>query len=193
MSLALGLALGVPFSLLQVYGGAPWRQCVSVYAWFFRGIPLLVLLMLFYFGLLEPLGFSSFLSCCIILGLTSAAYQSQIFRGAIESIPAGQLKAARALGMSDSTSICGIILPQTFRRALPGWSNEFSILLKDSALVYLVGTYDITARINQQAERTRMFFEYFLVAGILYLIITMIGLKLLRRLEKRLHVPGYQN
>ena len=194
LALALGLVLGVPMAVGQVYGNRPVRFLIGVYVWFFRGTPILVLLFLLYFGIFWPVfQLSAFISSCIVLGLTSAAYQSQIFRGAIESIPSGQLKAARALGMYDSSGISFIILPQAIRLALPGWSNEFSILLKDSALIYLLGASDIMARIHQMADSTQMHFTFSIVAGVLYFLITMVGLRLLKRFERKIYIPGYQH
>jgi polar amino acid transport system permease protein len=191
-ALALGLVLGVPMAIGQVYGATLLRFIIGIYVWFFRGTPILVLLFLLYFGLFWPVfELSAFPSACIVLGLTSAAYQSQIFRGAIESLPHGQLKAAKALGMSELGGISWIIMPQAIRLALPGWSNEFSILLKDSALIYLLGASDIMARIHHVADRTTMHFTYSILAGVLYFIITLLGLKLLRRLELKIRIPGY--
>ncbi|NIQ76076.1 MAG: ABC transporter permease subunit, partial [Gammaproteobacteria bacterium] len=91
-----GLLLGLILSVLQVYGNRQIRRLVGIYVWFFRGIPLLVLLFLFYFGILASLQveLSPFLVSVIVLGLISSAYQSQILRGAILSLPEGQLKAA---------------------------------------------------------------------------------------------------
>lgn len=103
VSLGMGLILGVPLAAGQVYGG-PWlRRLAAAYVWFFRGVPILVLLFLCY-GLFISMGLSvdPFVVCCLVLGATSTAYQSQIFRGAIESLPQGQLQAARALGMRDA-------------------------------------------------------------------------------------------
>lgn len=194
LALALGLVLGMPMAVGQVYGGRLPRFFIGVYVWFFRGTPILVLLFLLYFGLFWPVfGLSAFTSSCIVLGLTSASYQSQIFRGAIESIPQGQLKAARALGMSDLGGITFVVMPQAARLAIPGWSNEFSILLKDSALIYLLGASDIMARIHQVADRTTMHFTFSIVAGVLYFLITLAGLKLLRGLERKIYIPGYQH
>jgi polar amino acid transport system permease protein len=194
IALTMGLVLGIPLAIGQVYGSAFYRFIIGAYVWFFRGTPILVLLFLLYFGWLWPVfGLSAFPSACIVLGLTSAAYQSQIFRGAISSLPQGQFKAAKALGMSNICGISWIIMPQAIRLALPGWSNEFSILLKDSALIYLLGVSDIMARIHHVADRTTMHFTYSILAGVLYLIITLVGLKLLRRLELKIKIPGYQN
>jgi polar amino acid transport system permease protein len=106
-ALFLGLILGVILAVGQVYGNKAIRAVVAVYVWFFRGIPLLVLLFLFYFGLFTLLGIniSAFTAAVIVLGLISAAYQSQIFRAGIQSLPEGQFKAARALGMSDARAV----------------------------------------------------------------------------------------
>jgi polar amino acid transport system permease protein len=183
----IGLFLGIPLALVQVYGGPLPRLFVRLHVWFFRGTPILVLLYLFYLGL----DLSALVSACVVLGLTSSAYQSQIIRGAIESLPAGQFKAARALGMSDTRGIVSIVLPQALRLALPGWSNEYSIILKDTALVYVLGVPELMARAHFVASRTTWHFTYYIMAGILYLLITVAGLKLLRRLENRVRLPGY--
>ena len=116
-----GLIIGVPLALVQVYGNKKVAWLASGYVWFFRGVPILVLLFLFYFGLFSLLGLnlSPFTSFWIVLGLCSAAYQSQIFRGAIQSLPQGQLKAAKALGMTNFQTISNIILPQAMRVAIP--------------------------------------------------------------------------
>ncbi len=194
LSLTMGLLLGVPMAVAQVYGG-PWlRRLVAVYVWFFRGVPILVLLFLCY-GLFISIGISidPFFICCIVLGSTSTAYQSQIFRGAIESLPHGQLNAARALGMRESTGICSIILPQAMRLSIPGWANEFSILLKDSAICFVLGTQDIMARTSFVAARTHEHLALYATAGVLYFVLTLVVLKLLRLLEQKIHVPGYSS
>ncbi len=191
-----GLLLGVPLAVLQVYGRKWPRRLVRLYVWFFRGTPILVLLFLFYFGLFPLLGLNlpDFFAACLVLGLTSASYQSQIFRGAILSIPQGQLKAARALGLSDAKAIRGIILPQALRMSIPAWSNEYSIILKDSALAFTIGVLDIMARTHfmSMAPNNKSYqLEFFACAGALYLVITVAGVKLLRLLERRVRIPGY--
>ena len=194
LSLTMGLLLGVPMAVAQVYGG-PWlRRLVALYVWFFRGVPILVLLFLCY-GLFISIGVSidPFFICCIVLGSTSTAYQSQIFRGAIESLPRGQLNAARALGMRESTGICSIILPQALRLSIPGWANEFSILLKDSAICFVLGTQDIMARTSFVAARTHEHLALYATAGVLYFVLTLAVLRLLRCLEQKVHVPGYSS
>lgn len=192
ISLGLGLLMGVPFAVGQVYGPRWVRRLVALYVWFFRGVPILVLLFLFY-GLFISLGLPAepFVIASVVLGCTSAAYQSQIFRGAIESLPNGQLQAARALGMTDVQGILHIILPQAMRLSIPGWANEFSILLKDSAICFVLGTQDIMARTSFAAARTHEHLALYAAAGLIYFVLTIIVLKLLRRLENSLSVPGY--
>ncbi|MDD4072588.1 MAG: amino acid ABC transporter permease [Desulfobacterales bacterium] len=192
-AMGLGLVLGITMAVGQVYGNRLIRTLVGVYVWFFRGVPVLVLLFLFYFGLfsLLELNLSAFWSVTLVLGMTTGAYQSQIFRGAIQSLPQGQLKAARALGMSDAKSIRSIILPQALRLSIPGWSNEYSIILKDSALAFVLGTSEIMARTHFVASRTYKHLELYLTAGVLYFILTWLGVKALSKLERKVRIPGY--
>jgi len=192
-ALAVGMMLGILLSIAQVYGNRILRRIVGVYVWFFRGIPLLVLLFLFYFGLLTALELelSPFTVSIIVLGLISSAYQSQILRGAILSLPEGQLKAARAIGMSDREAIVFIILPQALRLAIPGWTNEYTIIMKDSAVTYALGVAEIMARANHVASRTYQHFWIYILAGFIFLALTYIGTRLFSFLENRVAIKGY--
>jgi len=200
-AMLLGLVLGVPLAVLQVYGPWPVRKLVGTHVWLFRGIPILVQMYIFYFGLLswlsqlpmlEDLGLDSpFVAAVMVLGLTSSAYQSQIFRGAIQSLPSGQLKAARALGMTDAQAIRTIILPQALRLAIPGWSNEYSILLKDSALAFSIGVVEIMARMRSVASATHEPVSMSFLAGIIFFVLTWVGVKALNMLENKVRIAGY--
>jgi polar amino acid transport system permease protein len=192
-AMGLGLLLGVPLAVGQVYGNPLLRRMIETYVWFFRGVPLLVLLFLFYFGLFTALNInlSAFTVAIIVLGLISAAYQSQVFRGAILSLPEGQFRAARALGMSDATAILYIILPQALRLSIPGWSNEYSIILKDSAVTFALGVPEIMARTHFVATRTYQHLPLFIMAGLIYLVLTYLGVRGLRMLEDKVRIHGY--
>lgn len=192
-AMVLGMMVGVFLALGQVYGPAFLRRPIGIYIWFFRGVPLLVLLFLFYFGLFSMIGInlSAFSVAAIVLGLISGAYQSQIVRGAILSIPEGQFKAARALGMSDRRAIVHIILPQALRLSIPGWSNEYSIVLKDSAVAYALGVPEIMARAHFVATRTYEHLPLYFTAGLLFLVLTFLGTKGLRLLEEKVRIPEY--
>jgi polar amino acid transport system permease protein len=192
-ALAMGLGLGLLLALAQVYGSRWLRRLTGIYVWFFRGIPLLVLLFLFYFGILVSLDIelSPFTIAIVVLGLISSAYQSQILRGAILAVPAGQMKAARAIGMSDARAIIFIILPQALRLSIPGWSNEYTVIMKDSAVTYALGVAELMARANHVASRTYQHFWLYIMVGLIYLLLTYLGTKALRVLEERVAMSGY--
>ncbi len=192
-AMMLGLVVGINLAVGQIYGGRWLRRPIGVYVWFFRGVPLLVLLFLFYFGLcsLLNINLSAFTVSITVLGLISSAYQSQIFRGAIMSLPEGQIKAARALGMSDRKAIALIILPQALRLSIPGWSNEYSIVLKDSAVAYALGVMEMMARAHFVASRTYEHLPLYFAAGFMFMIMTYLGTKGLRMLEEKVRIPGY--
>jgi polar amino acid transport system permease protein len=192
-ALAMGLAFGLLLAVVQVYGRSWMRRLAAVYVWFFRGIPLLVLLFLFYFGVLAALEIelSPFTVSIIVLGLISSAYQAQILRGAILTVPEGQMKAARAIGMSDLRAIMFIILPQALRLAIPGWSNEYTVIMKDSAVTYALGVAELMARTNHVASRTYQHLWLYLMVGFIYLLLTWLGTQALRLLEERVAISGY--
>jgi len=192
-ALGLGLIIGIPMAIGQVYGNKYISGIISLYVWFFRGLPVLVLLFLFYFGLFSLLGFnlSAFTAAILVLGLRSSAYQSQIFRGSIQSIGEGQMLAALSLGMKKYKAILYIILPQALRISIPGWSNEYAILLKDSAITYAIGVMEILTRANFVATRTYKPMPIFLSCAVIFIILTYGGVKILALLENKVKIPGY--
>ncbi len=192
-ALGLGLIIGIPMAVGQVYGNKFISGLISIYVWFFRGLPVLVLLFLFYFGLftLLNLNLSAFNSAILVLGLRSAAYQSQIFRGSIQSIGEGQMLAASSLGMKKYDAIISIILPQALRISIPGWSNEYTILLKDSAITYAIGVMEILTRANFVATRTYNPMPVFFLCAVIFIVLTYGGVKLLTLLENKVKIPGY--
>jgi polar amino acid transport system permease protein len=192
-ALLLGFVLGLTLAVGQVYGNRYISGMVSLYVWFFRGLPNLVLLFLFYFGLFPLLGLdvSAFVIAVIALGLRSSAYQSQVFRGAIQSLGEGQMLAARSLGMSRRKAIINIILPQALRIALPGWSNEYPILLTDSAVTYAIGVMEILTRGSLIVSRTYKPMPLYLTCAVIFILLNYGGMKLLHILEKQIRIPGF--
>ncbi|MDR0549770.1 MAG: amino acid ABC transporter permease [Deltaproteobacteria bacterium] len=202
LAMLLGLILGLPLSTITVYGPGWLKKLTGLYVWFFRGVPILVLMFLIYFGFFdliesfyfklfeERLVLTPFKAAVLSLGLASAAYQSQIFKGAILSVQSGQLKAALALGFSKKRAIIHVILPQALRISIPAWSNEYSILLKDSAIAYVLGTMEIMARTRFMASTTFAHIRFYLFAGLLYFVLTWLGVKLLAVLDKKVRIPG---
>ena len=192
-ALVLGCFLGLPVAVGQVYGPRWLNRLLAFYVWFFRGIPLLVLLFLFYFGLFSYLeiNVSAFTVGILVLSLISSAYQSQFIRGAILSLPEGQMKAALSLGMSKKKAVVSIILPQALRMTVPGWSNEYSIILKDSAVTYALGVAELMARAHHVASRTYQHLHLYIAAGFIFLIMTYFGTKILAVIQEKVKIPGY--
>ncbi|HDQ14499.1 MAG TPA: amino acid ABC transporter permease [Sediminispirochaeta sp.] len=194
-SLLLGFLLGIPMALAEVYGSDLLARFVRTYVWFFRGVPVLVLLFLFYFGLFNLIGLNlpAFVSGIVVLGLRSTAYQSQIFRGSIQSIKRGQMMAAESLGLSRRRAIFHVILPQALRLSIPGWSNEYCILLKDSAITYAIGVMEIMTRGNFIATTTYQPMPIFLACAAIFIVLTYGGIFLLNLLEEKVRIPGYDD
>jgi len=191
--LALGFLIGLPIAVGQVYGGKTVRTILNVYVWFFRGVPLIVLLFLFFWGIFPAIGLklSALTTSIIVLGFRSGAYQSQIFRGAIESVGEGQVVAAKSIGMSELQSIIHVVLPQALRIAIPSWTNEYAILLKDSAICFTLGVMEILTRTKYVTVSTGIYFLPYVFAGILYIILTYAGTKVFNIVYEKLRIPGF--
>ena len=190
--LSLGMVIGVLLALVNTYGTPLARRIAGYYDRVFRGFPALVLLFLFYFGLGGIRGFSlsPFLAAVLALGLRSAAYQAHIYRGSVLAVGEGQMSAARSLGMTKRQAIWAIIVPQAFHFSLPGMSNEYSILLKDTALAFAVGVVELMNKGKFIAVRTRATLPIYLAVAGLYLILTYIGIYGFSVLENRTSIPG---
>lgn len=193
LALAMGFALGVPMAVITVYGNRLVAQIIAGYVWVLRGLPNLVLLFLFYFGIFPLLGwnFSPFTIGAIALGMRSSAYQTEIFRGAIQSLGEGQMFAARSLGMSKIQAIWNIILPQALRISLPGWSNEYPILLTDSAVTYAIGVAEVLTRGSQMVTRTYQPMPIYITCAIIFILLNLGGMRVIHFLEKKARIPGW--
>jgi polar amino acid transport system permease protein len=149
ISLSFGFVLGLSIAIMRVYGGIEIGWISSGYEKLFRGIPVLVLMLIFSAGMpglfwyLDPID-RLLASVIFALGLRSGAYQSQIFRGAILSVNPGQMEAGLALGMSKFKAFLYIVLPQALRLSVPGWSNEYAVVIKDSSFAGAIGTVEMT-------------------------------------------------
>ncbi len=194
IALGIGVLLGLPMALGQVYGSRPVRWAIGIYVWFFRGLPILVLLFLFWFGIFPGIGLGdlpAFVVGAVVLGLRGAAYQSQIFRGAIQSISDGQMIAARSLGMSRFIAIYSVILPQAMRIALPGWSNEYPNMLTDSAVCYAIGVAELLTVTSRIVSQTYLTMPIFLASAGIFILLNYGGIKVLHGVERRIAIPGF--
>jgi len=192
--LGLGFVLGVVIALLEVYGPTALRVFAASYAWVFRSIPEILLLLLMWFGPAQfGLSISPFTAAVLALGLRSSAYQAEIFRGALQAIPVGQTLAARALGLSRLQAIRYILLPQAFRLSLAGWGNEFAVVLKDTTLAYAIGVVEVMRQARYIGSRDfPLTLPAYVLVAILFLVITYAGLFVIGNMEKRLRIPGLE-
>lgn len=190
IALPSGLLIGTLLALLNVYSGRVVKWLTSLYSTTMRGIPPIVLLFILYFIVSGGINLSPFWAGSISLGIVSSAYQMEIVRGAILSVSGGQMMAARAIGMSKNQAIRNIILPQTLRLAIPPWSNEAAIVIKDSSLVYALGVPEILRRAQLISAGTQQPFLAYAAAAVIYFILVFITSRLLDRLERQLRIPA---
>jgi polar amino acid transport system permease protein len=190
----LGTIFGIALAMGRSYGKKLLSFSILIYEKVFRGIPLLVLFFLIYFGLPQiGINLDAFTSAILGLGLRSAAYQAQIFRGAINSIPEGQITAAYSLGMSKLKAIRHVILPQVLRLSIPGWSNEFTILLKDTSLAFTIGVIELMRQGRYiQVRDPDLVLIVFLLIALIYFVLVFTANKTLRYVEKKYQMVGYQ-
>jgi polar amino acid transport system permease protein len=186
-----GFLLGFLIAVCRVYGPKPLQALAKLYVIFFRGCPLLVLLFLLYFGL-PSIGIvlGSYLSALFGFILCNSAYNSEYLRGGLQSIKGGQMLAARSLSMTKIQAILHVVIPEAFRRALPGVSNEFIYLIKYSSLAYVVTVIEMTGAAKIIATKYFAYFEAFAAVGIFYLILVSFATIALGKLEKKLAIPG---
>lgn len=190
-SLILGLFLSLIFSVLEAnrFVGKP----TAVFIALLRGLPEILVVLLVYFGsteLVEMLTgeyieFGAFGCGVFALSLIFAAYASQTLRGAIQAIPKGQWESGAALGLSKSYTFIHIVMPQVWRHALPGLSNQWLVLLKDTALVSLIGVDDLMRQADLINTNTHQPFTWYGMAALIYLAVTLISQVGIRKLELR--------
>ncbi len=196
--MVLGAALGVILGLVRVYGGGRWSPLywlATAYIHFFRGTPLLVQLLGIYLGLpTVGIRVGPFLAGLLAMTLNTAAYQAEYFRGAIQSVKAGQMMAARALGMSLGQAIRHVVVPQALRLVIPPWSNELIYMLKYSSIVSLTAlrpeTMDLFGVARSIAARNFRYFEVYILVALFYLVLVLILTVALRWVERRVRIPG---
>ena len=192
--IGLGLIIGLILASGKVYGNLPIRWACSGVVQVFRGIPAVPLLFLFYLGLDQfGISFSAFTASLLAMGLRSAAYQCEVFRGAIQSVRSGQVMAVQALGMNLFKRIRYVIFPQALRYSLAPWSNEFAAQIKDVSLCYAIGVTEIMRQGRYIVTNTfGNAMLIFLTIAFIYLGVVYAGLWLLRRWENTLRVPGFE-
>ncbi len=191
----LGLAIGIAGAFGKLYGGPITRDLLAVYTTLVRAVPELVLLLLITFAAkdainsilrsngFDPIDFSGIAAGIIVLGIVQGAYSTEVLRGAILSVPAGQIEAGRAMGMSPAKIAQRITLPLMTSAAVPGLANLWLTCTKDTALLAVIGFIELTKATSLAAGTTKSFLTFYLAAGALYLLLSVVSGLVFGRIE----------
>jgi polar amino acid transport system substrate-binding protein len=183
-SMLLAVVAGVLIASGRVYGNPPLKAALMAYVEVMRGTPLLLQLFVLYFGLAAVVQLPAFVAALIGLGLNYAAYESEIYRGALEAVPAGQLDAARTLGFSNRQTLILVRGPQAFRFALAPMTNDFVALLKDSSLVSVITVVELTKQTSIFAANIGSWVLPGALCAAMYLALSLPLARLARRIEQ---------
>jgi polar amino acid transport system substrate-binding protein len=188
LSMGLAVIVGVMIATGRVYGGRPAQLALTAYVELIRGTPILLQLFVLYYGLAAAIRLPAFVAALLGLALNYAAYESEIYRSALEAIPVGQLEAARTLGLSERQVLTLVRAPQAFRLALAPMTNDFVAMLKDSSLVSVLTVLELTKQTQIFATNLGSWFIPGLLCGALYLAMSLPLAALARRLERQWRV-----
>jgi polar amino acid transport system substrate-binding protein len=185
LSMALAVLSGTIIAVGRVYGGPPLRVVLTAWVELVRGTPLLLQLFVLYFGLESFVQLPALVAAVLGLGLNYGAYESEIYRGALQAVPPGQLEAARTLGFSEWQALRLVRGPQAFKFALAPMTNDFVALLKDSSLVSMITVVELTKQTQILAANVGSWLLPGLVCAAMYLAMSLPLSRLARRLEQR--------
>ncbi|WP_417770498.1 ABC transporter permease [Stappia sp.] len=192
---ALGLVIGLFGAYGKLYGGKVTRDLLAIYTTVIRAVPELVLILILYYvgsdiinkvsaamggGRVEVSGVAAGIW---VLGVVQGAYATEILRGAIQAVPPGQIEAAKSYGMPAFMTMRRVTIPAMMSFAVPGLANLWLIATKDTALLAVVGFNELTLETRQAASSTRAYFTFFLAAGFLYLMVTLLSGSIFARVE----------
>lgn len=192
----LGLGIGVAGAYGKLYG-SPWvKDLLAIYTTLVRAVPELILILILYFAVTDAVNqmimafgggrieINGVAAGIAVLGVVQGAYSTEVLRGAILAVPAGQIEAARAMGMPAGLLARRITLPLMLSYAIPGLANLWLTVTKDTALLAVVGFAELTQATRQAASTTKAFFTFYAAAGVLYLILSIASTFLFARAEK---------
>lgn len=191
-----GLMIGTGGAFGKLYGGPVVKDLLEVYTTLVRAIPELVLILILYFAGTDlinrlllafgyaPIDINGLVAGICVLAFVQGAYATEVIRGAILSIPQGQIEAGRAYGMSPGLLLRRVTLPAMLPFAIPGLANLWLIATKDTALLAIVGFNELTQQTRTAAGSTRAYFTFFMAAGVLYLALTLFSNVIIGRVER---------
>ncbi|MCG8566564.1 MAG: ABC transporter permease [Desulfobacterales bacterium] len=198
VSLVIAMVLGMITAFAKLSGSRVLNFIAQAYTTLIRGVPDLVLMLIIFFGgqifvnqMAAKIGYEDyididpFIAGVSTIGFIFGSYMAETFRGAILAVPQGQLEAARAYGMSPAQVFRRVLFPQMVRHAIPGFGNNWLVLMKATALVSVIGLNDMVRMAGMAAGATRQPFTFYLVVAVNYLILTSISIWILDRVNKK--------
>lgn len=186
IALLLAIPIGIIFGMGRISRNPVFRLISSIYVEVMRGVPLLVLLIWIFFVLGQFLKLGSYWGSIIGLAIFTGAFIAEIVRSGIQSVPKGQMEAARSSGMTYWQAMRLIILPQAFRRVLPPLASQFIMLIKDSSLISVIGATELTLAAKNLVSTTLRSIEVWTFVGLLYFVMTFTLSMIIRVIERRL-------
>jgi polar amino acid transport system permease protein len=193
----LGLVIGLMGAAGKLYGGLVTRDLLEVYTTVVRAVPELILILLLYYAgsdllntLMRSLGYgeadiNGLAAGIVVIGIVQGAYTTEVIRGAILAVPVGQFEAAKAYGMGPLQIFRRVTIPAMLPHALPGLGNLWLIATKDTALLAVVGFTELTLATRQAAGATKYYMTFYLAAGVLYLLLSIVSSLVIKLIESR--------
>lgn len=193
LSLVIGMLIGFVSCIMGMSKAWILKGISAVYVWIIRGTPMLVQAFIIYFGvpqliqLVNPdFRIEAFTAGVITLSLNAGAYLSEIFRGGISAIPAGQTEAARSLGLSKARTMIKVVLPQAIKVAIPSMVNQFIITIKDTSILSVIGLAEIVNKAKVYVGKSYQFFASYILVAVYYLVVISILMVISKYLEKKM-------
>jgi polar amino acid transport system permease protein len=190
----LGVAIGLPTSILETYASKIVRWVAIAYVELIRGTPMLVQLFIIYYALPQlGIRFDAMTAAILGLGINSGAYQAEYFRGAMQSVQSGQMDAAISIGMTRAQALLNVILAQSLRLVIPAWTNEAVYLVQYSSVVYLIAVVELTGIGAIIGSRTFQYVAVYSIIALIYLATTLFIVKSSHSIERRTSIPGLKS
>lgn len=194
ISILIGMAIGLISCLMGTSKSKILRGISATYVWIIRGTPMIVQAFLVFFAMpqvIQTLIDPSFRIVAtqagvITLSINAGAYLSEIFRGGIQAVPKGQTEAARSLGMTQSKTLCKVVLPQAFKVSIPSLVNQFIITIKDSSILSVIGLAEVVNKAKTYVGTTYEFFATYVLVAVYYLVVISVLMLISKYVEKKL-------
>ena len=197
LGLILGLAVGGLRAARLDYTASPAARILkklfdilaNIYITVFRGTPMMVQAVFFYYALLDVIHWSPMVAAIFVISINTGAYMAEIVRSGIQAVDIGQTEAARSLGLSNTQTMMQVVLPQAIRNAFPAIGNEFIVNIKDSSVLMIISITELMFQSKSIAGSTFLFTETYFIEAMIYLFLTTVASLILNYIEKRMNRP----